>query len=104
MADTDWADCRWAHMHPQQCRRAIYKRDCLRRTGRSKSGFQMHYTNCQCSRKAKIKGYCTQHARELGVVYEPAAHFASGEGGPAETTPDTAALGVSAARGEEQPE
>lgn len=44
-----------------QCQATIYKRDTYRRTGRGKYGFEMHYTEQQCSRKPKYDGYCWQH-------------------------------------------
>jgi hypothetical protein len=44
-----------------QCAEGVYVRDCYRRTGRGPSGFEMHYTYQQCSRKAKYGDYCFQH-------------------------------------------
>ena len=44
------------------CKAVVWKRDTYRRTGRSRSGFEMHYTRCQCSRHANVlTGYCGQH-------------------------------------------
>ena len=56
-------DCRWASINPGQCKELVYKRDCYRRTGRGPSGFEMHYTEAQCGRKAKYNGYCHQHKK-----------------------------------------
>ena len=47
-----------------QCKKMLYVRDTYRRTGRGKSGFEMHYSRQQCSRKAKPNGYCWQHQRD----------------------------------------
>lgn len=44
-----------------RCRANIYVREQLRRTGRAKSGFERHYTQQQCSRRAIRDGYCKQH-------------------------------------------
>ena len=44
------------------CKAVVWKRDTYRRTGRTRSGFEMHYTRCQCSRRATgLTGYCGQH-------------------------------------------
>lgn len=47
-----------------RCQAQIYKRDTYRRTGRGKSGFEMHYRKEQCSRKA-VEGqeFCNQHSK-----------------------------------------
>lgn len=50
-------------MSPEHCQQTVHIRDCYRRTGRGKSGFELAYTKRQCSRKAVIGGYCRQHAR-----------------------------------------
>lgn len=45
------------------CHAAVLVRDTYRRTGRTKSGFEMHYTERQCRRKA-LRGcgnLCAQH-------------------------------------------
>jgi len=47
-----------------RCRAAVFKRDTYRRDGRSRSGFSMHYSKCQCSRAAKAGDLCTQHDRK----------------------------------------
>jgi hypothetical protein len=48
----------------KQCEYIVYKRDTLRYTGRTKSGFEVHYTKRQCSRKAKDGcKYCAQHKK-----------------------------------------
>jgi len=49
-----WAD-------DQHCKAGVYHRDTYRRTGRTKSGFEMHYNLKQCRRKAGPDGYCYQH-------------------------------------------
>lgn len=51
-----------------QCSEIIFVRDTYRYTGRGKSGFEMHYTERQCSRRAYKGGYCRQHARIHGVI------------------------------------
>ena len=52
-------DCEYAA--PDRCKEQVYVRDCYRRTGRGPSGFEMHYTEKQCSRKRQNEGYCWQH-------------------------------------------
>lgn len=47
---------------PGRCAAAIYKRDQYRRTGRGRSGFEMHYSKKQCSRKPVVGDLCKQHA------------------------------------------
>lgn len=49
----------------EQCRMAIDVRDTYRRTGRGKSGFEMHYRRQQCSRRGKYGGYCKTHYKML---------------------------------------
>ncbi len=44
-----------------QCKATVYVRDTYRRTGRGPTGFEMHYTQRQCSRRAVEAGYCRQH-------------------------------------------
>lgn len=44
-----------------RCREYVYVRDTYRYTGRTKSGFELHYTRKRCSRKAGADGYCWQH-------------------------------------------
>lgn len=48
-----------------RCKCAIYVRDCLRRTGRGRGGFSMHYEKRQCSRAA-IDGseFCKVHTKQ----------------------------------------
>jgi hypothetical protein len=48
----------------KRCRVVIYKRDTYRRTGRTKSGFEPHYTKEQCSRRATSGSRCWQHANQ----------------------------------------
>lgn len=52
-----------------RCRAQVYKPDCHRRTGRGKTGFEMHYIKDQCSRSAKGDSKrCWQHPVELGFM------------------------------------
>jgi hypothetical protein len=47
----------------RRCVAVVLKRDTLRYTGRSKSGFEMHYTKTQCARAATCANtLCRQHA------------------------------------------
>lgn len=46
----------------KRCAAAVWRRDTYRRTGRTKSGFELHYTMDQCKRKATHGKYCKQHA------------------------------------------
>jgi hypothetical protein len=48
-------------MEVPRCSATVWKRDCLRRTGRGPTGFEMHYNKCQCERAAKTDGRCWQH-------------------------------------------
>ena len=51
-----------------RCQALTYKREELRRTGRTKSGFERHYVKAQCKRPARIgSNMCRQHER-LGSV------------------------------------
>jgi hypothetical protein len=50
-----------------RCAAMVYRRDTYRYTGRGKSGFEMHYNRGQCSRWAKIGGYCAQHSKFEGL-------------------------------------
>lgn len=52
------------------CLATVWKRDCLRRTGRGRSGFSMHYNKMQCSRPATHDGRCWQHAGKQRYVGE----------------------------------
>lgn len=45
----------------KKCSETVYVRDCMRRTGRGPSGFEMHYSRQQCSRNAVEDGLCRQH-------------------------------------------
>jgi hypothetical protein len=49
-----------------RCTAAVYHRDTYRRTGRTKSGFEMHYTQSQCVRRATRDGRCWQHPKDHG--------------------------------------
>lgn len=48
-------------MAEKRCKATIYKRDTYRYTGRVKSGFEMHYTEEQCSRRSVQDSRCWQH-------------------------------------------
>ena len=55
-------DCLWAEK--ERCKENIFVKDTYRRTGRGKSGFEMHYNAQQCSRKVvEEHGYCWQHKK-----------------------------------------
>jgi Fe-S-cluster containining protein len=45
------------------CQAIVYIRDTYRYTGRTKSGFEMHYSRRRCSRLAKENGLCSQHEK-----------------------------------------
>jgi len=46
----------------RQCSEMVYVRDCYRRTGRGKYGFEMHYARRLCKRRAvRGRDYCRQH-------------------------------------------
>lgn len=47
-----------------QCKMTVYRRDTYRRTGRGKTGLDLHYTKGQCARPARETGYCWQHEDE----------------------------------------
>lgn len=47
-----------------RCQALIRKRDTYRYTGRTKSGFEMHYTKEQCPFRAVKDGRCGKHPRE----------------------------------------
>ena len=44
-----------------RCTATVWKRDCLRRTGRGSTGFEMHYNKKQCERAAVEDHRCWQH-------------------------------------------
>jgi hypothetical protein len=46
----------------KRCAATVWKRDTYRRTGRGRSGYEMHYSRKQCSRVAVANGRCKQHA------------------------------------------
>lgn len=48
-------------LSPGRCEAAIFKRDTYRRTGRGRTGFELHYTEKRCSRRAVHNGFCWQH-------------------------------------------
>ncbi len=57
----------------ERCLETVFVKDQYRRTGRGPSGFEMHYTEKQCSRKhQKDSEYCWQHpwAKKRGVAME----------------------------------
>lgn len=44
-----------------RCKACVWVRDTYRRTGRSKTGFELHYIRRQCKRKPVDGDHCTQH-------------------------------------------
>lgn len=48
----------------QQCATYVWVRDCYRRTGRGKTGFEMHYIKRRCKRSACVGDWCRQHSKE----------------------------------------
>ncbi len=75
---------------PNQCKAQVWKRDTYRRTGRGSTGFELHYTACQCTRKSTHAGYCWQHApkgdSQEGSPPGVQGHHAESEQVPALTT------------------
>uniref|UniRef100_A0A6H2A3J0 Uncharacterized protein n=1 Tax=viral metagenome TaxID=1070528 RepID=A0A6H2A3J0_9ZZZZ len=49
------------NMSLDTCKAIVYHRDTYRRTGRGKTGFELHYKSKPCKRKALDNGYCWQH-------------------------------------------
>ena len=48
----------------RNCQCILFERDTLRYTGRGKYGFQMHYRQRKCKRKAlETSKYCWQHTK-----------------------------------------
>lgn len=75
-----------------RCEMIVYVRDTYRRTGRGRSGFELHYTKRQCSRAAKVVGFCLQHARIAGfqnarMARESAASRIATTDSPSEAKP-----------------
>lgn len=61
--------------YPERCRAVVYKRDCYRVARGSPSGFRMHYTKCQCTRRPVVgllvcAQHAATHARSFGVPEE----------------------------------
>lgn len=52
----------------ERCTARIWVKDTYRRTGRGKTGFEMHYSEDRCSRRATKDGRCWQHPREFGFM------------------------------------
>lgn len=46
-----------------RCAAEVYIKDCLRRTGRGRYGFEMHYNRDQCHRAPGKDGLCWQHQK-----------------------------------------
>ena len=57
----------------QKCKEYVYVRDTYRYTG-GRHRFKMHYERKQCSRLARVDGYCRQHASIHGLLTKGAAH------------------------------
>jgi hypothetical protein len=53
----------------QRCKGATFKRDTYRYTGRGKGGFEMHYIQGECTRRANASGYCWQHQPMYAPTY-----------------------------------
>lgn len=51
-------------MTDRRCEHFWRVRDTYRYTGRGKSGFQMHYKQRRCKRKAMENGFCWQHQEQ----------------------------------------
>jgi hypothetical protein len=51
-----------------RCRARVWKKDTYRRTGRTKSGFEMHYNPVRCSRRATNGDRCWQHSADNGFM------------------------------------
>jgi len=57
------------------CDERVFKRDTYRRTGRGPSGFEMHYTECRCTRQAlPEKTKCWQHDPETRNARQMRSH------------------------------
>lgn len=63
-----WEGLRLMAIAPsQQCLATVWKRDTYRRTGRGKTGFELHFKQCRCQRRTQDEsGYCWQHAAYAG--------------------------------------
>lgn len=57
------SDVRW-EPDPDKCHERVYIREQLRYTGRGKGGFERHYNERQCNRKAQFGNYCWQHRKK----------------------------------------
>lgn len=59
----------------KRCTAVIFKRDAYRYTG-GKRGFQLHYTETQCSHRAVVGSRCRKHPIERGFgEYRNAKEF-----------------------------
>lgn len=60
----------------ERCQAGVYERDQYCYTGRTKSGYEMHYDRRQCKRPATYGGYCPHHAHYYEAAREAyaAAH------------------------------
>jgi len=60
-------------VRPNQCKENVYKRNTYRRTGRGRSGFELHYNREQCRRSVKEgTNFCWQHQRWVPTAKENA--------------------------------
>lgn len=50
-----------------RCKAVIRKRDTYRYTGRTRSGFELHYRQVQCSKIAVVNGHCREHDQSWTV-------------------------------------
>jgi hypothetical protein len=53
-----------------RCKALIRKRDTYRYTGRTKSGFEMHYHKEQCAKIAVINNHCKEHGKPWTIDCE----------------------------------
>lgn len=60
-----------------RCQARVLKRDTYRVARGTKSGFRMHYNECQCARAATQGPFCAQHSKQIGGAwpYRFAAEF-----------------------------
>lgn len=59
-----------------RCTATVWRREQYRYTGRSKSGFEMHYESHQCGNRAIAGGRCRRHPRGYGFSdYRDAKEF-----------------------------
>lgn len=52
-----------AEVRAVHCEAIVHRKDTYRRTGRGRTGFEMHYTEGRCKRTAREGGLCRQHRK-----------------------------------------